>query len=400
MKLSMPKEVDFIINKLYANGFEAFMVGGCVRDSLLGKKPNDYDITTNALPDEIISIFEHTVPTGIKHGTITVIIDKEPFEVTTYRIDGEYINNRKPKEVKFVTNIKEDLSRRDFTINAMAYNHKCGLIDYFNGQVDLSNKTIKCVGEADKRFIEDALRMLRAIRFSSQLGFKIDSKTLDSIKKNSFLIKNISNERIIAELNKIFLSNNAATGIKLLYENNILENIFTLSKPNLKFDVLDKVSNNLSVRLSLFIHIIRTSNYLKLLKSLKYDNATINDVDTLLKNLNYTINLNSRKEVKLLLNKVSYNLIFNLLNLQLVLNIISKEYKQKLETTIIDIVSAKEPLQVKDLAINGTILINEFNIKAGKEIGLILNYLLDKVLDNPDLNNKDDLKNLIKSSRR
>ena len=190
-KIELPKNVKFIIDKFKENGFESYAVGGCVRDSLINRKVNDWDITTNAKPEDTINIFEKTVPTGIKHGTVTVILDKENFEVTTYRIDGEYKDGRHPEEVQFVSELKEDLSRRDFTINAMAYNEENGLIDYFKGLEDLDNKIIRAVGNADKRFEEDALRMLRAIRFAAQLGFEIEesTKNFGSMKKN--VINNI-----------------------------------------------------------------------------------------------------------------------------------------------------------------------------------------------------------------
>lgn len=184
------------------------MVGGCVRDSLLGLKPKDFEYYNISITRNNWKLFTKTIPTGIKHGTVTVVIDKENFEVTTYRTEENYIDNRRPEKVEFVKDLKEDLSRRDFTINAFAYNDKEGLIDYFNGMDDLKNKVIRAVGDPNKRFNEDALRMLRAIRFSAQLGFSIESKTYDAIKDNVQLIKNISNERIRDELCKILLSDN------------------------------------------------------------------------------------------------------------------------------------------------------------------------------------------------
>ena len=190
MFINIPNNVQFIIDTFYNNNYEAFMVGGCVRDCLLGLTPKDYDITTSALPNITESLFERTIPTGIKHGTVTVILNNENLEVTTYRTEGNYLDNRHPESVEFVSNIKEDLSRRDFTVNALAYNNKEGLIDYFNGIDDIKNKIIKAVGDPNKRFQEDALRMLRAIRFSCQLGFKIDDSTYAAIKSNYKLIKN------------------------------------------------------------------------------------------------------------------------------------------------------------------------------------------------------------------
>ena len=197
MNINIPNKVKYIIDTFYKNNYEAYMVGGCVRDCILGLSPKDYDITTSATPEITQSLFKKTIPTGLDHGTVTVVIEHEGFEVTTYRTEGKYIDNRRPESVSFVSDIKEDLSRRDFTINAFAYNEQSGLVDYFDGLNDLNNKIIRAVGEPNARFQEDALRMLRAIRFSSQLDFSIEDKTLSAIKENCDLIKNISVERIM-----------------------------------------------------------------------------------------------------------------------------------------------------------------------------------------------------------
>ena len=200
--LEMPYDVKYIIDVLYENGYEGYMVGGCVRDLILGKKPNDYDITTNAEPYIVASLFKKVILTGLKHGTVTVVINNNQYEVTTYRIDGDYEDSRHPKNVLFVNDITKDLSRRDFTINAMAYNDKKGLVDCFGGICDLNNRIIRTVGNPSNRFEEDALRMLRAIRFAIQLEFKIEETVLEAItvlKKN---IGNISKERIREEFKK------------------------------------------------------------------------------------------------------------------------------------------------------------------------------------------------------
>ena len=177
MRIQLPEKVTKIIAMLEAAGFEAYAVGGCVRDSILGRKPDDWDITTSAKPDQIKRLFPRTVDTGIKHGTVTVLLEREGFEVTTYRIDGAYEDGRHPSEVSFTANLREDLRRRDFTINAMAYNEKDGLMDLYGGIADLEAGVIRCVGKAEERFNEDALRMLRAVRFSAQLGFRIEEET-------------------------------------------------------------------------------------------------------------------------------------------------------------------------------------------------------------------------------
>lgn len=205
MTMDMPKNVDTAINLLQSAGFEAYAVGGCVRDSLLGKIPNDWDITTSAKPEDMKSVFAdfHCIDTGIKHGTVTVVIDGEPLEITTFRLDGEYEDNRHPKSVTFTADLGADLGRRDFTVNAMAYSKKTGTVDLFDGQNDLKNKIIRCVGDPDRRFNEDALRILRALRFASALDFEIEEKTAQSLLKNCALLGNISEERIAKELLKL-----------------------------------------------------------------------------------------------------------------------------------------------------------------------------------------------------
>lgn len=208
MKIELPEKVDYIINELIEHGYEAYAVGGCIRDSILGREPEDWDITTSANPQEVKKIFRRTIDTGIIHGTVTVMLEKEGYEVTTYRIDGEYEDNRRPKSVAFTADLVEDLKRRDFTINAMAYNREKGLVDVFGGLSDLQKGIIRCVGSAVERFEEDALRILRAIRFSAQLGFGIEEETLKAVKEKVKNLEAISAERIRVELNKLILSPN------------------------------------------------------------------------------------------------------------------------------------------------------------------------------------------------
>lgn len=225
MKITLPYKVEQIIRTIQGAGFDAYAVGGCIRDSILGRTPSDWDITTSARPEEVKKLFPRTVDTGIRHGTVTVMIQKEGFEVTTYRIDGEYEDSRHPKEVTFTANLTEDLKRRDFTVNAMAYNDKEGLIDVFGGMKDIEEKIIRCVGEAAERFSEDALRVMRAVRFSAQLGYTIDEKTKDAIKELAPTLKNISAERIQTELIKIAVSPNPDY-LRIAYETGVTKAIF------------------------------------------------------------------------------------------------------------------------------------------------------------------------------
>lgn len=437
MNIYIPNEVKFIIDTFYNNGFEAFMVGGCVRDSLLNNSPKDYDITTSAKPEDTLSIFEKTIPTGINHGTVTVLINNNSYEVTTYRTDGNYLDNRRPSCVNFVTDIKEDLSRRDFTINALAYNKSLGLIDYFNGINDISKKLIRCVGDSDKRFKEDALRMLRAIRFSCQLNFKIHQSTLNAIIKNTKLINNISKERIRDELCKILTCDNASKGIDILQKSGLLAEIIPELNSLVNFsplsinhnrnifahtlNVINKTNNNLLLRLSALLHDVGKLNTLTLesdgiyrfpkhniegakmskeiLKTLRFDNYTINSVTKLIEHhlvlkVNY---IPTRYEVKKLLIEVGKDIIFLLFDLQSA-DIRSldnpKPFLKKVDyikDTVSDILEKREPLYIKDLDINGEILLKDLNLSSGKIVGEILKYLLEKILENPSLNEKETL---------
>ncbi|MDQ0151248.1 CCA tRNA nucleotidyltransferase [Eubacterium multiforme] len=435
MKINIPIPVKFIIENFYNNGYEAYMVGGCIRDSLLSKNPKDYDIATSAPPSITESLFEKTIPTGIKHGTITVLINNEPFEVTTYRTEGTYKDNRHPEEVSFVTNIKDDLSRRDFTINAFAYNDKEGLKDYFNGIEDLKNKIIRTVGDSNTRFNEDALRMLRAIRFSSQLGFSIEEKTLNAIIRNKSLIKNISLERIRDELSKILLSDNPRKGFLLLKECGILDIIIPELTPSIDFNqrnkyhhedvfnhslsVLENTPKDLTLRLAALFHDIGKPECFfldekgngrffghnnvssditkKILKRLRFDNKTIKNVSLLIKEHMNVLDNPSDAAIKRLINRVSLeniNLLFSLQEADIKslkdsitplnkLNIMKDKANK--------IINSKEPLSVKDLSIDGSDLINNLSITPGKIIGDTLNHLFKLVLENPKLNNKDYL---------
>ena len=208
VKIDIPEKANFIIKTLSDAGFEAYVVGGCVRDSILGRDPQDWDITTSAAPLKVKELFRRTVDTGLQHGTVTVMLGEEGFEVTTYRLDGVYEDGRHPKEVTFTACLEEDLKRRDFTINAMAYNDEAGLVDLFDGLGDIERKVIRCVGDPMERFSEDALRMLRAVRFAAQLGYEIDGGTQEAIKKLSKNLEKISAERIHTELIKLLVSDN------------------------------------------------------------------------------------------------------------------------------------------------------------------------------------------------
>jgi len=249
----LEKGFKYVIEKLNSKGFKAYLVGGAVRDKLLGKHCQDFDVTTSAMPEQIIEVFykEKKVLTGLKHGTVGVVVNKVLYEVTTFREDGNYLDNRHPQSVKFVRDINGDLARRDFTINAIAYNQEEGYIDLFNGIEDLENKIIKCVGNPNERFKEDALRILRALRFSSQLGFAIEEETKNAIFKNAHLLNNISQERILIELKKLLLGQNVAN--VLLEYKDVLGVIIPELIPTFNFN-----QQSIFHRYDVYEHIVRS----------------------------------------------------------------------------------------------------------------------------------------------
>lgn len=434
MQINIPPKVEYILQQLNNNGYEAFIVGGCVRDSLLNREIHDWDITTNATPIQVKSIFEKTIDTGIQHGTVTVMIDKEGFEVTTYRIDGNYSDNRRPDSVTFSTSLKEDLIRRDFTINAMTYNKNKGLIDYFNGLEDIKKQIIKCVGNPIDRFNEDALRMLRAIRFASQLEFSIDLNTFNAITILKNNIKNVSIERIREELFKILLSNKPSCGLRLLYNSGLLSiilpelsNCYGFNQRNIHHNkdvfehilsVVDNIPNKLDLRWSALLHDIAKSlcfeldkdgeghfiNHHKLsadmsrniLQRLKFDNKTIDKVCLLVYEHMSRYDKLRTSNTKKFINRIGIDNLDDLFELQIAdIKGCAKEYQNfdnvlKLKEECKRILKEQQPLSVKDLKIDGYDLIN-IGYKEGREIGNKLKELLELVLENPELNTKEEL---------
>ncbi|AQR95279.1 CCA tRNA nucleotidyltransferase [Clostridium saccharoperbutylacetonicum] len=432
IEINMPENVKYIINTLMTNGYEAYVVGGCVRDSILNREPKDWDITTKAKPEEVINLFDKVILTGLKHGTVTVIINKENYEITTYRTDGEYEDNRHPKEVKFVNSLKEDLARRDFTINAMAYNERDGIIDYFNGVKDLNSKIINTVGEAKKRFEEDALRMLRAIRFSAQLNFEINYNVLEAIKDLKDNLRKISKERIREEFNKTIVYN--PRKLQLLKDTETFEYIiegissiydFDQNNPYHSYDLYEHtllateaIEPIIHLRLTMLLHdlgkvVTKTTDEKgishfyahpreslkiaeKILGTLKYDNNTTNKVLTLIEYHDCT--LKSKVSIKRMLNKIGEELFRDLLRVKwadaLAQN--PKYFKDTVKNLLeVDeklniIIKERECFSVKDLKINGEELI-ALGFNKGKEIGETLKYLLNEVIANPELNKKSEL---------
>ena len=429
MQIQLPEKVKFIIDKLENAGYEAYAVGGCVRDSLLGRIPDDWDVTTSATPMQVKSVFARTIDTGIQHGTVTVMIEHEGFEVTTYRIDGEYEDSRHPKEVIFTQNLVEDLKRRDFTINAMAYNDRSGIVDVFGGVDDLENKVIRCVGNATERFTEDALRMMRAVRFSAQLGFMIEENTQKAICELAPSLKNISAERIQVELVKLLVSPHPDY-IRKAYELGItqivlpeLDKAFDTpqNNPHHMYSVgehmmhtLLHIRNDKALRIAALMHDIgkpqtKTTDEKgidhfhghaelgekmagTILKRLKFDNDTITKVKKYVKYHDYNIEPQA-KTVRRAMNKIGEEYFEQILEIKYADMMSQSEFKRNEKVEILekvrdiykDVLDKKQCVSLKTLNITGNDLIKA-GIKQGKMIGVVLNKLLEDVIENPEHN--------------
>lgn len=380
MSISLPQDVSFILKKLQENDFSAFIVGGCVRDALLKKTPTDWDICTNALPDETISIFSDykIVKTGIKHGTITLILNSVPYEITTFRTDGDYLDSRHPQNVKYIRNIDGDLSRRDFTINAMAYNEK--IVDLYGGQVDLEKKIIRCVGNAKKRFSEDALRIMRAIRFSATLDFKIENET----KKAIFLLKsnlsNIAIERINTEFSKILLSDSKTVYNEFAEVFDIFLNGSAILDENFGKELV-LLPKDIELRLAFLMIYIKSDNAKEILLNLRYPSKIINNVLEIIKYFNYPTE--SIKDLRILLSETEYETVYKILtikNMNIELDILVEIKEKKLCSNL------------SQLSICGDDLIS-IGINNGILIGNILKQLLYLVIEEKCENEKKALIN-------
>ena len=428
-RIRLPDKVRYIITQLEEAGHEAYAVGGCVRDSLLGRKPSDWDVTTSAKPWQVKEVFRHTIDTGIRHGTVTVMLEREGYEVTTYRIDGEYEDSRHPKEVIFTANLLEDLKRRDFTINAFAYNDKSGIVDAFDGMKDLDKGIVRCVGEAAERFGEDALRMLRAVRFSAQLGFSIAEETKSAIRELAPALRHISAERIQAELVKLLLSDHpdrmrdayelGITGI-ILPE---LDIAFATAQhnPHHQYTVGEHLMQCLlhtradkSLRIAALLHDIgkpsvKTTDEggidhfhghvevseqmaVGILRRLKFDNDTIDKVQKYVRYHDYKPEPDA-KSVRRAINKIGAEYFPQVMEIRRADTLAQGSYQREEKLTQIDeterlyteIMEKSQCISLKTLEITGNDLI-ALGVPKGKQIGEILNQLLDEVLQNPENN--------------
>lgn len=439
MQIQLPEKVEYIINTLEAAGYEAYAVGGCVRDSLLNREPDDWDITTSARPQQVKEVFPRTIDTGIQHGTVTVMMGKEGFEVTTYRIDGEYEDSRHPKEVIFTANLIEDLKRRDFTINAFAYNHRSGIVDAFDGMTDLKNGIIRCVGEAKERFTEDALRMMRAVRFSAQLGYDIEEKTKQAIVELAPNLKNISAERIQVELVKLLQSPHPDY-LRVAYELGMTKIIMPefdkametpQNNPHHIYNVGEHLLHTLlevrpdrSLRIAALFHdIAKPDTETKdsegishfhghaeageekataILRRLKFDNDTINKVKKYVKYHDYKIEATPRA-VRRALNKIGKEYFQEVLELKkadmLAQSTYQREEKEENLTQVTaiykEILQKQECVSLKELVVTGKDII-ELGVPQGKQLGAVLQSLLEEVLENPQHNTKEYLSEKVK----
>ena len=444
MYINMPICIEKCIKRIEKSGFQAYIVGGCVRDSIIGKKPNDWDICTSATPEEIKEIFksEKTIDVGIEHGTVVVLLENEAIEITTFRIDGNYSDGRRPDRVEFTSELIEDLSRRDFTINAIAYNHKMGIVDYFNGVQDIGNKVIKCVGNPEKRFREDALRIMRALRFMTQLNYNIEEKTLTALNNNKELLKRISIERISVELNKLILSDYPSDGIENIFNMNIMfivlpflkkhegEYIYDYSNVKRCIGVIEKSPKKIHVRLTVFLYyllyehkkesidIIKRNSKedvstlkphydikLKItcediLKKLHYGNNTIKKVSTLIAYYDTPI-YKDKLYIKRLLQSIGVEALCELVIIKDVTRMflekenleIGEQFnvnRSDIEQILEEILENKEVYHKSGLEVTGKDLI-KLGIEEGILIGKILDELLEIAIKEPKNNEKEKL---------
>ena len=417
LKILVPEEVRSIMERLTDAGYEAYCVGGCVRDSLLGRAPEDWDITTSALPEQVKSLFSNTVDTGIQHGTVMIIRKGVGYEVTTYRIDGEYKDGRHPEQVTFTRSLEEDLKRRDFTINAFAYNDESGLADLFGGLDDLEANVIRAVGDPDQRFTEDALRIMRAIRFSAQLGFEVEKKTYEAIGRHAENLAWVSMERIRVEFEKTLTSKNPGKvkeffclgmGEYILpgyagrcsnFDEEIALYYSGLEKEERRYLLLADLLRNLSAEEAKDV-----------LRKMKYDNKTVYTVSKILQYLPARC-VADRVSIKQALNEEGEEIFF--LTLQMREAVARAEMEDglcrcqdsvTLETFALvremakEIITKNEPYTIAQLAVTGNDLIGA-GITRGEEIGDTLQQLLEEVIRDPEMNTKETLIGMIRKQQ-
>lgn len=439
MFIQLPEKVKFIIDTITAAGYEAYAVGGCIRDSILGREPNDWDITTSARPQQVKALFRRTVDTGIAHGTVTVLLEREGFEVTTYRIDGEYEDHRHPKEVVFTSQLVEDLRRRDFTINAMAYNETVGLVDAFDGMGDIRRGMIRCVGCARERFTEDALRILRAIRFSAQLGYTIEKETQRAIRELAPSLEAISAERIQTELVKLLVSPHPDY-LRQAYDMGVTKVILPeldscmetpQNHPHHCYSVGEHILHSLQsvpavkdMRLAMLLHDIGKPRTLEvdaegishfhghpavsaemaveILRQLRFDNDTIVTVRRLVEFHDYGNNVEPTPViVRRAVNRIGEDIFEKFLMVKRADILAQSNYRRQEKLDLVDawetqyreITAQKQCVSLKCLAVTGKDLIAA-GMKPGPQLGEMLQQMLDHVLEVPEDNTRERLFNI------
>lgn len=445
MEIHIPTGARKIIARLEQHGYEAYIVGGCVRDSLMGKSPSDWDICTSARAEEMMALFEdkRVIPTGIQHGTLTILAEDGAYEVTTFRIDGEYLDHRHPKSVAFTRELAEDLSRRDFTINAMAWHPERGLIDLFGGVEDLRDRLVRAVGDPVQRFNEDGLRMLRMVRFATVLDFDYDPATYDAVRKQGHLLQYISKERIQVELNKILLAAHPARGLEDLYTLGMYPYIIPMMCHTVRFaqrgghhflDVFEHsllavgvIAPELVLRLTMLLHDIgkpfvwdsseslsydRFDDHAavsaklagKILRDLKYDNATRKDVVELIAHHNDILlpdPVNVRRALARL-GEVQTRRLVQVKVADLIAHDLAGEREKilalfaEISDVIDEVVARGDCTSVKALAIGGQDMM-ALGL-SGRAIGQMLNAALELVLEKPEMNTRETLLNWVRSN--
>ena len=434
MKIKIPDNAKKILDTIHEAGFEAYIVGGCVRDALLGREPGDWDITTNAMPEDVKKLFRRTIDTGIQHGTVTIMFGKEGYEVTTYRIDGKYEDSRHPSEVTFTRDLTEDMKRRDFTINAMAYNEEEGLIDRFGGEKDLEERVIRCVGSPKERLSEDALRIMRAVRFAAQLDYKIEEGTVEAIKELAPNLEKISAERIQTELVKLLVSDHPEK-IRMAWEMGItavvlpeLDRCMETPQNNVHhaYNVGDHIIESLKhspadkvTRLTMLLHDMAKPDTMtvdekgvshfynhaeagvalagRVFRRLKFDRDTMDRVCNLIKYHDYRFPVTAAN-VRKMINLVGGEDFSRWIDVRYADTMAQSEYQREEKLSQIEeirkvyaqILEKQECTTLKDLAVKGKDLIDA-GISPGPHMGSILAAMLEDVLDEPSHNNREYL---------
>lgn len=387
-----------VLERLEDSGYKAYLVGGCLRDMMMGREPHDFDIATSAEPETVMSIFSdfEVIPTGIKHGTVTVMVDGEPIEITTFRKDSDYSDGRRPDSITFTDKVEDDLSRRDFTINAMAFGLDGEIVDPFGGKSDIKSRIIRTVGSAEERFSEDGLRILRAIRFASVLGFTIERKTKEAIHKLSRMLDKVSFERVFSEMSKIILSEKPSVQFREFKDvfNRVAPELAGIKDFEHTLETLDRVEPELVLRFTALLHTLGEEQAESVLRKLKSDGVTIQKVTKLVRFFDTDID-SSKVAIKKLMSKMGESDFSSLIKLKVADESEKADELEKAKQIAERVIADKECFKLKDMAVKGDDLIKS-GMAMGPEIGKTLNMLLDKVISEEVANDKVSLMQIIK----